>query len=150
MSNCRSFYGDLRNWRVVLSAENLEIDTGREIYRRIQRIISVSTLVLQQQESFSVAERQLKPQHNVTKPEKCNAYCQRRAYFVIFCITTPPSHTAPLTAFSMQQLYKYVLSDAIATAGIIFRFRLMIHLPYSQRLRMLLGDKLFNRTCNKC
>ena len=65
MSNCRSFYGDLRNWRVVLSAENLEIDTGREIYRRIQRIISVSTLVLHQ--SSSVAERHLKHQHNVTK-----------------------------------------------------------------------------------
>ncbi|XP_025113467.1 elastase-1-like [Pomacea canaliculata] len=34
------FYGDVRNWRVVLSEDNLEVESGREIYRRIARIIS--------------------------------------------------------------------------------------------------------------
>ncbi|PVD21821.1 hypothetical protein C0Q70_17623 [Pomacea canaliculata] len=36
----RPFYGDVRNWRVVLSEDNLEVESGREIYRRIARIIS--------------------------------------------------------------------------------------------------------------
>ena len=38
----RPFYGDVRNWRVVLAEDNLEVESGREIYRRIARIVSVS------------------------------------------------------------------------------------------------------------
>lgn len=43
----RPFYGDVRNWRVVLSEDNLEVESGREIYRRIARIISVSSVLSQ-------------------------------------------------------------------------------------------------------
>ncbi|XP_046547596.1 elastase-1-like [Haliotis rubra] len=38
--NSSHFYGDIRNWRVVLSEDNLEVESGREMYRRIARIVS--------------------------------------------------------------------------------------------------------------
>ncbi|ESP05054.1 hypothetical protein LOTGIDRAFT_109254 [Lottia gigantea] len=34
------FYGDLRNWRIVLAEDNLNEGSGREVYRKISRIVA--------------------------------------------------------------------------------------------------------------